>query len=172
METDQSSSEETLEQVSKLARSEEQVIFAGQSRSYECTFCKRGFSNAQALGGHMNIHRKDKLKLKKHPNESTPQPSSMEAKCSGGRVNSSPEKWSTWVPADKEMISPDEATIQQLPLFVDQQKETNIEVHGSRAGIGLLADNSAEELDLELRLGPDQPLQDSSPQTTGTRKFF
>lgn len=34
------------------------------TKSYECTFCKRGFSNAQALGGHMNIHRKDKAKLK------------------------------------------------------------------------------------------------------------
>ncbi|PRQ34216.1 putative transcription factor C2H2 family [Rosa chinensis] len=34
------------------------------AKSYECTFCKRGFSNAQALGGHMNIHRKDKAKLK------------------------------------------------------------------------------------------------------------
>ncbi|KAL2485199.1 C2H2-type domain-containing protein [Abeliophyllum distichum] len=33
-------------------------------RSYRCTFCKRGFSNAQALGGHMNIHRKDRAKLK------------------------------------------------------------------------------------------------------------
>ncbi|XP_050369287.1 transcriptional regulator TAC1-like [Argentina anserina] len=34
------------------------------AKSYECTFCRRGFSNAQALGGHMNIHRKDKAKLK------------------------------------------------------------------------------------------------------------
>ncbi|OMO95538.1 hypothetical protein COLO4_15819 [Corchorus olitorius] len=33
-------------------------------RSYECTFCKRGFTNAQALGGHMNIHRKDRAKAK------------------------------------------------------------------------------------------------------------
>ncbi|KAJ9154197.1 hypothetical protein P3X46_027559 [Hevea brasiliensis] len=33
-------------------------------RSYECTFCKRGFTNAQALGGHMNIHRKDRAKTK------------------------------------------------------------------------------------------------------------
>ncbi|CAN0854370.1 Transcriptional regulator TAC1 [Linum grandiflorum] len=38
------------------------------TRSYECTFCKRGFSNAQALGGHMNIHRKDKAKLKHNHN--------------------------------------------------------------------------------------------------------
>ncbi|KVH94330.1 transcriptional regulator SUPERMAN-like [Cynara cardunculus var. scolymus] len=31
-------------------------------RSYECVFCKRGFTTAQALGGHMNIHRKDRAK--------------------------------------------------------------------------------------------------------------
>ncbi|KAG6423326.1 hypothetical protein SASPL_113720 [Salvia splendens] len=38
---------------------------------YECTFCKRGFTNAQALGGHMNIHRKDKAKAKaNHKNQS------------------------------------------------------------------------------------------------------
>ncbi|KAL1536088.1 transcriptional regulator TAC1-like [Salvia divinorum] len=34
------------------------------SRSYGCSYCKRGFTNAQALGGHMNIHRKDKEKAK------------------------------------------------------------------------------------------------------------
>ncbi|KAJ0691850.1 putative transcription factor C2H2 family [Helianthus annuus] len=33
-------------------------------RSYECVFCKRGFTTAQALGGHMNIHRKDRAKSK------------------------------------------------------------------------------------------------------------
>ncbi|KNA08853.1 hypothetical protein SOVF_158970, partial [Spinacia oleracea] len=33
-------------------------------RSYTCNFCKKGFSNAQALGGHMNIHRRDRAKLR------------------------------------------------------------------------------------------------------------
>ncbi|EXB55538.1 Transcriptional regulator TAC1 [Morus notabilis] len=37
---------------------------SGAKRSYECTYCKRGFTNAQALGGHMNIHRKDRAKTK------------------------------------------------------------------------------------------------------------
>ncbi|XP_044484247.1 transcriptional regulator SUPERMAN-like [Mangifera indica] len=37
---------------------------AATKRSYECTFCKQGFTNAQALGGHMNIHRKDRAKRK------------------------------------------------------------------------------------------------------------
>ena len=32
----------------------------GIGRSYECIFCKRGFTTAQALGGHMNIHRKER----------------------------------------------------------------------------------------------------------------
>ncbi|XP_059625187.1 transcriptional regulator SUPERMAN-like [Cornus florida] len=31
-------------------------------KSYDCIFCRRGFTNAQALGGHMNIHRKDRAK--------------------------------------------------------------------------------------------------------------
>ncbi|XP_076890647.1 uncharacterized protein LOC143541803 [Bidens hawaiensis] len=46
----------------------------GLGRSYECNFCKRGFTNAQALGGHMNIHRKDKAKAKKHNTASITKP--------------------------------------------------------------------------------------------------
>ncbi|CAL9130483.1 unnamed protein product, partial [Musa acuminata var. zebrina] len=34
---------------------------------YECTFCKRGFSNAQALGGHMNLHRKHRTRERQSP---------------------------------------------------------------------------------------------------------
>ncbi|XP_042386846.1 zinc finger protein 1-like [Zingiber officinale] len=40
---------------------------ATTTRSFGCTFCRRGFSSAQALGGHMNVHRKDKAKLKPPP---------------------------------------------------------------------------------------------------------
>jgi hypothetical protein len=29
-------------------------------KTYDCVFCRRGFTNAQALGGHMNIHRREK----------------------------------------------------------------------------------------------------------------
>lgn len=36
--------------------------YVAAGRSYECVFCKRGFTTAQALGGHMNIHRKDRAK--------------------------------------------------------------------------------------------------------------
>ncbi|KAK1437311.1 hypothetical protein QVD17_03102 [Tagetes erecta] len=41
---------------------EDQDHVAPGSRSYECIFCKRGLTSAQALGGHMNIHRKHRAK--------------------------------------------------------------------------------------------------------------
>ncbi|KAK1298534.1 putative transcriptional regulator RABBIT EARS [Acorus calamus] len=37
-------------------------------RSYTCTFCRREFRSAQALGGHMNVHRRDRARLKQFPN--------------------------------------------------------------------------------------------------------
>ncbi|CAN1131711.1 Transcriptional regulator TAC1 [Linum perenne] len=30
---------------------------------YVCSFCLRDFSSAQALGGHMNVHRRDRARL-------------------------------------------------------------------------------------------------------------
>ncbi|KAF9606140.1 hypothetical protein IFM89_023193 [Coptis chinensis] len=46
---------------------------AGTGRFYECVFCKRGFTTAQALGGHMNIHRRDRARNKQptHPTVSS-----------------------------------------------------------------------------------------------------
>ncbi|XP_048429450.1 transcriptional regulator SUPERMAN-like [Pyrus x bretschneideri] len=37
-------------------------------RSYTCKFCRREFRSAQALGGHMNVHRRDRARLhQSHP---------------------------------------------------------------------------------------------------------
>ncbi|KAA8516392.1 hypothetical protein F0562_016685 [Nyssa sinensis] len=36
-------------------------------RSYSCNFCRREFRSAQALGGHMNVHRRDRARLKQCP---------------------------------------------------------------------------------------------------------
>ncbi|KAK4748241.1 hypothetical protein SAY87_014827 [Trapa incisa] len=38
-------------------------------RSYSCSFCKREFRSAQALGGHMNVHRRDRARLKQSGSE-------------------------------------------------------------------------------------------------------
>ncbi|XP_043693250.1 transcriptional regulator TAC1-like [Telopea speciosissima] len=39
---------------------------ANTGRSHVCVFCKRGFTTAQALGGHMNVHRRDRAKIKQN----------------------------------------------------------------------------------------------------------
>ncbi|KAJ8445466.1 hypothetical protein Cgig2_031279 [Carnegiea gigantea] len=52
-------------------------------RSYTCTFCKREFRSAQALGGHMNVHRRDRARLKQFssatPNDQILDPSQNSA---------------------------------------------------------------------------------------------
>ncbi|KAK9144495.1 hypothetical protein Sjap_004398 [Stephania japonica] len=40
-------------------------------RSYSCTFCRREFRSAQALGGHMNVHRRDRARLRHSPTGSS-----------------------------------------------------------------------------------------------------
>lgn len=45
-------------------------------RSYTCTFCRREFRSAQALGGHMNVHRRDRARLRQSPPGSATNPSS------------------------------------------------------------------------------------------------
>ncbi|KAG0473628.1 hypothetical protein HPP92_015485 [Vanilla planifolia] len=40
------------------------VGYAWPPRSYSCSFCRREFRSAQALGGHMNVHRRDRARLK------------------------------------------------------------------------------------------------------------
>ncbi|KAL9410814.1 hypothetical protein AB3S75_044563 [Citrus x aurantiifolia] len=41
--------------------------FSWPPRSYTCSFCKREFRSAQALGGHMNVHRRDRARLRISP---------------------------------------------------------------------------------------------------------
>ncbi|KAL8093485.1 putative transcriptional regulator RABBIT EARS [Apium graveolens] len=50
--------------------------FIWPPRSYSCSFCKREFRSAQALGGHMNVHRRDRARLKQGSN--TPNGSDQE----------------------------------------------------------------------------------------------
>lgn len=45
-----------------------------RQRSFMCNFCKKEYKSAQALGGHMNVHRRDRARLRQsspsldHPN--------------------------------------------------------------------------------------------------------
>ncbi|KAI9074633.1 hypothetical protein K1719_043474 [Acacia pycnantha] len=51
-------------------------------RSYTCTFCRREFRSAQALGGHMNVHRRDRARLHHHHHHQLPPPSAAAAAAS------------------------------------------------------------------------------------------
>ncbi|XP_010543270.1 PREDICTED: transcriptional regulator TAC1 [Tarenaya hassleriana] len=56
---------EYCDRISKRSEDiDRQISSQDHIRSYICSFCMRGFSNAQALGGHMNIHRRDRAKLR------------------------------------------------------------------------------------------------------------
>ncbi|KAI3734896.1 hypothetical protein L6452_14376 [Arctium lappa] len=48
--------------------------FVWPPTSYSCSFCKREFRSAQALGGHMNIHRRERARLKQSLTDTTTPP--------------------------------------------------------------------------------------------------
>ncbi|XP_076960965.1 uncharacterized protein LOC143637465 [Bidens hawaiensis] len=56
-------------------------LVSWRQRSFMCNFCKKEYKSAQALGGHMNVHRRDRARLRQssptpadqHPN-SNPNP--------------------------------------------------------------------------------------------------
>jgi hypothetical protein len=79
-EDSKSSSEENTDRLSDQNNDDDHDRDMGIGRSYECVFCKRGFTTAQALGGHMNIHRKDRANNNKSVTKTTnyapPPPSS------------------------------------------------------------------------------------------------
>ncbi|MED6217255.1 hypothetical protein PIB30_016068 [Stylosanthes scabra] len=142
------------------------------TRSYECNFCKRGFSNAQALGGHMNLHRKDKAKIKEQQQQqqysSSSSTSNQQFLLEGNLGNLSHNKELGNVPHQAVMEDETKMMRQQLPLFAEssphhhllQQQEDQTSGHEGRR----------PELDLELRLGPEPPQGSSSspsPPTTG-----
>ncbi|KAF8041621.1 hypothetical protein BT93_A0274 [Corymbia citriodora subsp. variegata] len=51
-------------------------------RSYTCSFCRREFRSAQALGGHMNVHRRDRAKLHQSQFQPSANQNSPFASCS------------------------------------------------------------------------------------------
>ncbi|KAE8691075.1 Plastid transcriptionally active 16 [Hibiscus syriacus] len=136
---------------------------ASPARSYDCTFCKRGFSNAQALGGHMNIHRRDKAKLKQpsptHENalqsseiyKTTPSYSPKHPSSATSKDESSHGKW-PWVHDDDDDSQIDKTTrIRKLSLF-DENPSNEVQ-EGIKNKFSSSQSPSMSEVDLELRLG-------------------
>lgn len=137
-------------------------------RSYTCTFCRREFRSAQALGGHMNVHRRDRARL--HQTLPTPTPTASTSSTAllipaqefGGGLcvlyslpnpnavnNSCMDSPSTTTVLS---ISPFEPNNLVAPLFPNPNSSSsnNIIDNGE---IKMEDSSTNEELDLELRLG-------------------
>ncbi|XP_038711755.1 probable transcriptional regulator RABBIT EARS [Tripterygium wilfordii] len=63
-------------------------------RCYSCSFCKREFRSAQALGGHMNVHRRDRARVKQnlHSLVNVESSTSTSLSCSRVSAQESPSK--------------------------------------------------------------------------------
>ncbi|XP_073152010.1 uncharacterized protein [Henckelia pumila] len=157
----------------------------GHDKAYKCTFCKRGFSNAQALGGHMNVHRKDRARLKEFSCENSLSleiisrstttdrgDSSLPTEISSltSQKPSSPSgtdaKENSCLPyEDGDPRVVEEDPIHDLPLFSEEPSVSEVgEKHGAenfgkgrvdQEELGSSRAVSRVEVDLELRLGPE-----------------
>ncbi|CAN1142516.1 Probable transcriptional regulator RABBIT EARS [Linum perenne] len=81
-------------------------------RSYSCTFCRREFRSAQALGGHMNVHRRDRARLKQSPISPT---------SSNNSPNPSPDPPASSSPPENPRVSSSEKTF--LPSAAEEERQ-------------------------------------------------
>ncbi|XP_019191265.1 PREDICTED: uncharacterized protein LOC109185769 [Ipomoea nil] len=128
---------------------------AAVGRSYECTFCKRGFTNAQALGGHMNIHRKDKLKAKQKSNINIPQRQQQQG-------SSLPSSYLVQIPTDQQRFYPSPRAQHVGYLFYPSYHQQVVVDEGLKAeSLGVHGDLMGANL--TLRIGPQREEEDEHP---------
>ncbi|KAK5840896.1 Transcriptional regulator SUPERMAN -like protein [Gossypium arboreum] len=130
--------------------------FSWPPRSYTCSFCERGFRSAQALGGHMNVHRRDKARLRQLPppmdhHVSSPLPCEMKKWLVNETVVDSTD--STSMKGAKPLSGVKEFKDYGCKNKFMKKKKNNVNLDlDLDLEIGVVSD-SKEDLDLELRLG-------------------
>ncbi|XAR58626.1 hypothetical protein NMG60_11014100 [Bertholletia excelsa] len=154
--------------------------FSWHQRNYTCNFCKKQFKCAQALGGHMNVHRRERAKLRewdcpKEVTYATPQPNVSSLSSSSARflpyisyhptVSSFTSHSSTSQDDERKLKGEDpmkklknngeavewKSFVREEECRVLKRKEV---ILGLDEKMGLvIRRDSKEDLDLELRLG-------------------
>ncbi|KAF7106952.1 hypothetical protein CFC21_107654 [Triticum aestivum] len=128
--------------------------FAWPPRSYTCSFCKREFRSAQALGGHMNVHRRDRARLR----HGSPPPPPQLAAAAGGSPNPRRAAAAAAIP---NLNYPPPPPAPQPSLYNERSSaaaadtralELSLEL-GLEAGVQSCTKEEDDGLDLELRLG-------------------
>lgn len=131
--------------------------FIWPPRSYSCSFCGRKFMSAQALGGHMNVHRRERAKLKQSPISHSPSSNSAASSRSLNILESKIEE--AYTKKQSNIVEPYDWPI-SLSLSVGLgRSETDCSKKRRTSGLSMpfFLNTTTEELDLELRLGHGQP---------------
>ncbi|XP_060189120.1 probable transcriptional regulator RABBIT EARS [Lycium barbarum] len=164
-----------------VVQQEQEHYMGGVGRFYECVFCKQGFNTAQALGGHMNIHRKDKASKKKpsttHTLLSSSNKPDIQNSLSGSNLrcyNNVAEAQSSYVPYFPSSASTSTSTNGEFCLNhnrsssrIDHHNRQCLNLIGEDWGMNLSLQfgeaahvietmekkSQEDDLDLELRLG-------------------
>lgn len=142
----------------------------GTKRSYECTFCRRGFTNAQALGGHMNIHRKDRAKDKQVTHKFSNEESMTTPPFASGFSNQSTRHYSILEPQrnyDMYFHQPAALNLTNQPAYANAFQH---EFHDPRF---IRPTNLNQELrgaNLSLQIGPSHVDNNAHQTRRGTQK--
>ncbi|KAH6766762.1 hypothetical protein C2S52_017745 [Perilla frutescens var. hirtella] len=142
--------------------------FSWPQRNYKCSFCKKEFKSAQALGGHMNVHRRDRARMRFSPSwgfsnipnpNPNPNPSlSLSSTWSSqlpSFLPSSPSMQRDEVPSIEDLGKKNEGRGLEFSNFTrrnDARVRKANEFVRLDLSLGLIRDTK-EDLDLELRLG-------------------
>ncbi|KAG8362958.1 hypothetical protein BUALT_BualtUnG0019400 [Buddleja alternifolia] len=115
-------------------------------RCYRCSFCGRDFRSAQALGGHMNVHRRDRAKLQQSSSPPPPKQSqvgknknSHHQKLTSNSGNVFPKKIGGLTSASAFMNYEDILRLEDGETLICKRHKKS--------------DRTMEDIDLELRLG-------------------
>lgn len=130
-------------------KSEENDDTAGTGRSYECIFCKRGFTTAQALGGHMNIHRKDKVNKSKPSFPNKVDDSNYAELGFYSEVSNHPQRGNNYYANNYHQVYFPATRASNIENQQDW-RQRNLSLYGNPFSV---RDNAEDGLDLELRLG-------------------
>ncbi|KAL5712202.1 hypothetical protein ACHQM5_014397 [Ranunculus cassubicifolius] len=148
------------------------------SRYYECVFCKQGFTTAQALGGHMNIHRRERARNKQPTVPVVVSSESMEdylrpavtvRPVSAHHLpyysqaqETPPSSYQMYLPpsTSSNIRHPHPRYVtdhppRSLPLFEEQSPYANLTLQIGSKEEEKMSYGEDDEVDLELRLGHD-----------------
>ncbi|OIW07492.1 hypothetical protein TanjilG_14438 [Lupinus angustifolius] len=142
----------------------------GHVKSYSCSFCKRGFTNAQALGGHMNTHRRDRARLKQSYEENM---LSLDISIKNTNNNDHEhvlDKDNDHAPQKGKVIGTENLP-QYIPSFVGMITAIN-EIKGGDSVLMQMIEDKKGYLDLELKLGSDMEEESNLSTRKNCKKPF